>query len=168
MEAGLRGRLGSAVPRRGAVIETPRARGAELEFLQPPLRAVAGPEEALALHQRGKMQQLTAFTGARILPIAGDPIPEGVLVVQGGRTPTGRDAIAWAREAAERGAGELLVTSMDTDGHQDGYDLALLRAIREAVQVPIIASGGVSSLADLKAIKEKEESGIAGVIWLVA
>ena len=60
----------------------------------------------------------------------------------GGRTATGRDAIDWAREAADRGAGELLVTSMDTDGHQDGYDLALLRAIREAVQVPIIASGG--------------------------
>ena len=60
----------------------------------------------------------------------------------GGRTATGRDVIEWAREAAERGAGELLVTSMDTDGHQDGYDLPLLRAVREAVQVPIIASGG--------------------------
>ena len=60
----------------------------------------------------------------------------------GGRTAAGRDAIEWAREAAERGAGELLVTSMDTDGHQDGYDLPLLRAVREAVHVPIIASGG--------------------------
>ena len=60
----------------------------------------------------------------------------------GGRTNTGRDVVEWAREAAERGAGELLVTSMDTDGHQDGYDLPLLRAIREAVHVPIIASGG--------------------------
>ena len=60
----------------------------------------------------------------------------------GGRTAAGRDAVEWAREAAERGAGELLVTSMDTDGHQDGYDLPLLRAVREAVQVPIIASGG--------------------------
>ena len=60
----------------------------------------------------------------------------------GGRTNTGRDAVAWAREAAERGAGELLVTSMDTDGHQDGYDIDLLRAVRAAVDVPIIASGG--------------------------
>ena len=60
----------------------------------------------------------------------------------GGRTPTGRDAVEWAREAVDRGAGELLVTSMDTDGHQQGYDLALLRAISDAVTVPVIASGG--------------------------
>ena len=63
----------------------------------------------------------------------------------GGRTATGRDVVEWAREAAERGAGELLVTSMDTDGHQDGYDLPLLRAVREAVHVPIIASGGAGT-----------------------
>ncbi len=60
----------------------------------------------------------------------------------GGRTSTGRDAIEWAREAVERGAGELLVTSMDTDGHQRGYDIPLLRAIADEVSVPIIASGG--------------------------
>jgi len=63
----------------------------------------------------------------------------------GGRTPTGRDVVEWAREAVERGAGELLVTSMDTDGHQDGYDLALLRAISDTVEVPIIASGGAGT-----------------------
>jgi len=60
----------------------------------------------------------------------------------GGRTPTGRDAVEWAREAVDRGAGELLVTSMDTDGHQAGYDIPLLRAISDTVEVPIIASGG--------------------------
>ncbi len=60
----------------------------------------------------------------------------------GGRTPTGIDAIAWAREVVERGAGELLVTSMDTDGHQSGYDIPMLRAMSEAVNVPVIASGG--------------------------
>jgi cyclase len=60
----------------------------------------------------------------------------------GGRTATGNDAVEWAREAVERGAGELLVTSMDTDGHQQGYDLGLLRAISDAVTVPVIASGG--------------------------
>lgn len=64
----------------------------------------------------------------------------------GGRTDTGRDAIEWASEAAERGAGELLVTSMDTDGHQRGYDLPLLRAVREAVHVPVIASGGAGTV----------------------
>lgn len=67
------------------------------------------------------------------------------IYTHGGRTPTGRDAVAWAREAVERGAGELLVTSMDTDGHQDGYDLPLLRAISDAVEVPIVASGGAGA-----------------------
>jgi cyclase len=63
--------------------------------------------------------------------------------VAGGRTPTGRDAVAWARECVERGAGEILLTSMDRDGTQDGYDLELTRTISEAVDVPVIASGGV-------------------------
>jgi cyclase len=62
--------------------------------------------------------------------------------VAGGRTPTGRDAVAWAREGVERGAGEILLTSMDRDGTQDGYDLALLDAISSTVDVPVIASGG--------------------------
>jgi cyclase len=64
------------------------------------------------------------------------------IYTHGGRTSTGRDAVEWAREAVDRGSGELLVTSMDTDGHQDGYDLGMLRAISDAVEVPIIASGG--------------------------
>jgi imidazole glycerol-phosphate synthase subunit HisF len=63
--------------------------------------------------------------------------------VAGGRTATGRDALTWAREGVERGAGEILLTSMDRDGTQDGYDLDLTRAISEAVDVPVIASGGV-------------------------
>jgi cyclase len=62
--------------------------------------------------------------------------------VAGGRTPTGRDAVEWAREGVGRGAGEILLTSMDRDGTQDGYDLELLRAISGAVDVPVIASGG--------------------------
>jgi cyclase len=60
----------------------------------------------------------------------------------GGRNPTGMDAVAWACDAVERGAGELLVTSMDTDGHLSGYDIPMLRTISEAVPVPVIASGG--------------------------
>lgn len=66
----------------------------------------------------------------------------------GGRTATGRDAIAWAAEGAARGAGELLVTSMDRDGTYDGYDLELLRAVKAVVRVPVIASGGAGSVAD--------------------
>jgi cyclase len=60
----------------------------------------------------------------------------------GGRNPAGLDAVEWAKEAVRRGAGELLLTSMDTDGHQSGYDIPMLRAISEAVTVPVIASGG--------------------------
>jgi len=60
----------------------------------------------------------------------------------GGRRPAGLDAIAWAREVVERGAGEIMLTSMNTDGHQNGYDIPLTRAVSEAVAVPVIASGG--------------------------
>ncbi len=67
----------------------------------------------------------------------------------GGRTPTGRDVVEWAREAVERGAGEILLTSMDRDGTSDGYDLALTRAVSEAVAVPVIASGGAGELEHL-------------------
>ncbi len=67
----------------------------------------------------------------------------------GGRTPTGRDVVGWAREAVERGAGEILLTSMDRDGTSDGYDLALTAAVSEAVSVPVIASGGAGELEHL-------------------
>ena len=67
----------------------------------------------------------------------------------GGRTPTGRDVVGWAREAVERGAGEILLTSMDRDGTSDGYDLPLTRAVSEAVSVPVIASGGAGELEHL-------------------
>jgi cyclase len=69
--------------------------------------------------------------------------------VHGGRTPTGRDAVEWAIEAAERGAGEFMLTSMDTDGTQDGYDIDLTRAITSAVDIPVIASGGAGNLDHL-------------------
>jgi cyclase len=69
--------------------------------------------------------------------------------VAGGRTPTGRDVLAWVREAVERGAGEILLTSMDRDGTNDGYDLPLTRAVSEAVAVPVIASGGAGELSHL-------------------
>ena len=68
------------------------------------------------------------------------------VVVSGGRTPTGLDAIEWAREVEARGAGEILLTSMDRDGTQDGYDIALTRAISDAVSIPVIASGGAGTL----------------------
>ena len=66
--------------------------------------------------------------------------------IHGGRTPTGLDAIEWARRMESYGAGEILLTSMDRDGTKEGYDIALTRAIADAVQVPVIASGGVGTL----------------------
>jgi imidazole glycerol-phosphate synthase subunit HisF len=69
--------------------------------------------------------------------------------VNGGRKPVGRDAVEWAREGVERGAGEILLTSMDRDGTEDGYELALTRAVADAVDVPVIASGGAGTLDHL-------------------
>ncbi len=71
------------------------------------------------------------------------------IFTHGGRRPTGLDAIEWAVRMTEDGAGEVLLTSMDADGTRQGYDLALTRAVSEAVQVPVIASGGVGSLEHL-------------------
>ena len=77
-------------------------------------------------------------------------IPSGYEVfIHGGRTPTGLDAVAWARRAEELGAGEILLTSMDRDGTRDGFDLGLTRAVADAVNVAVIASGGVGNLDHL-------------------
>ena len=69
--------------------------------------------------------------------------------VNGGRKPVGRDAVEWAREGTERGAGEILLTSMDRDGTEDGYELDLTRAVSDSVDVPVIASGGAGNLDHL-------------------
>ncbi len=70
-------------------------------------------------------------------------IPSGYeVVIAGGRTPTGRDAVAWAREAEERGAGEICLNAIDTDGVRSGYELEITRKVADAVRIPVIASGG--------------------------
>jgi imidazole glycerol-phosphate synthase subunit HisF len=73
----------------------------------------------------------------------------GQVVTHAGRSPRGRDAVDWAREAVERGAGEILLTSIDADGTRAGYDLVLTRAVAEAVEVPVIASGGAGETRHL-------------------
>jgi cyclase len=92
------------------------------------------------------ISEMADVFGAQCVVLAIDAKRSGdafEVYVAGGRTATGRDAVAWAREGVGRGAGEILLTSMDRDGTQDGYDLGLVRAIAEAVDVPVIASGGV-------------------------
>jgi len=87
--------------------------------------------------------------GAQCVVVAIDARRHGdgwKVYLNGGRVPTDLDAVAWAQEAAQRGAGEILLTSMDTDGTQDGYDLPLLRAVCSAVDIPVIASGGAGKL----------------------
>ena len=85
----------------------------------------------------------------------------------GGRKPTERDAIEWAKEGVRRGAGEILLTSMDRDGTKEGYDLELTRAISEAVSVPVIASGGVGTLEHLYdgIVKGKADAVLAASIF---
>ena len=75
------------------------------------------------------------------------PNSQWEVYIHGGRTPTGIDALKWAQHAVELGAGEVLLTSIDTDGHQDGYDLELTPAVAGAVTVPVIASGGAGTTA---------------------
>jgi cyclase len=86
---------------------------------------------------------------ARSVPSPTDGSSRWEAYLAGGRTPTGRDVVAWAREAVERGAGEILLTSMDRDGTSDGYDLALTAAVSATVSVPVIASGGAGELEHL-------------------
>jgi cyclase len=100
------------------------------------------------------VERLALRFGSQAVVLAVDARASGAsweVYVHGGRTPTGRDAVAWAREGAERGAGEILLTSMDRDGTKDGFDLALTRAVAEAVAVPVVASGGCGTVDHMAA-----------------
>jgi cyclase len=106
-----------------------------------------------ALARPGLIDELAATFGAQCVVLAIDakrrPADGWEAYVAGGRTPTGRDAVAWAREGVQRGAGEMLLTSMDRDGTNAGYDLELTEAVAAATSVPVIASGGAGNLAHL-------------------
>jgi cyclase len=108
-----------------------------------------------AVSDPGLVRRAAGRWGAQAIVVAIDARarPEGgwTVVTHGGRRDTGLDAIAWARRVAESGAGEILLTSMDRDGTMNGYDLALTRAVADAVSVPVIASGGVGTLEHLRA-----------------
>ncbi len=106
-----------------------------------------------ALARPELLTELADHFGAQCVVIAIDAKREhdgwGVYVNGGRKKIEGRDAVGWAREAVERGAGEVLLTSMDRDGTNDGYDIALTREVADAVSVPVIASGGAGNLAHL-------------------
>jgi cyclase len=96
--------------------------------------------------------EMAEVFGAQCVVLAIDARREGDsygVYVEGGRRSVGRNAIEWAREGVERGAGEILLTSMDRDGTEDGYELELTRAVSDAVDVPVIASGGAGTLDHL-------------------
>ncbi len=105
-----------------------------------------------AVREPGLIDQLSRRFGAQAVVLAIDARSDQgryEVVTHGGRSATGRDAVAWAREGASRGAGEILLTSMDRDGTKDGFDVALTRAVADAVPVPVVASGGCGSAAHM-------------------
>jgi cyclase len=126
--------------------------------------AVDNPEIVQRAANRWGSQAIVVAIDARRKP--GAPL-SWTVVTHGGRRDTGLDAIAWARTVVERGAGEILVTSMDRDGTMDGYDLELTRTVAEAVPVPVIASGGVGTLDHLRAglVEGKADAALAASIF---
>lgn len=96
-----------------------------------------------------------------------DPVGDAEVYVAGGRKPTGRKVVEWAREAEQRGAGEILLTSMDTDGMRTGFDCELTARVSEAVQIPVIASGGAGSAAHFSEVfsRGKADAALAASIF---
>jgi len=110
--------------------------------------AVQNPDFVRAASEKFGSQCIVVAIDAKRRP--GGEAPSWEVFVHGGRTSTGLDAVEWARRMESYGAGEILLTSMDRDGTKEGYDIALTRAIADAVQVPVIASGGVGTLEHIR------------------
>jgi cyclase len=124
--------------------------------------AVARPELIGELAERFGAQCVVLAIDAK----AGARAGGWEVFVAGGRTPTGRDVLGWAREGVERGAGEILLTSMDRDGTKDGYDLPLTGAVAGAVGVPVIASGGAGELEHLvEALRAGADAALSASIF---
>jgi cyclase len=148
------------------------SRAAEQVFIPLTIGGGVTAVEHVKAHLRAGADKVSVNTGAvrdpELIDRVADQFGSSTLVVaidckrrpgggwevylHGGRTPTGIDAIAWAEEAWRRGAGELLVTSMDADGTREGYDIALHQALAGAVGIPVIASGGAGRLEDIAAV----------------
>ncbi|MBB1020714.1 imidazole glycerol phosphate synthase subunit HisF [Dietzia sp. E1] len=109
--------------------------------------AIARPELLGELSRRFGSQCIVLSVDARTVPEGSEPTPSGwEVTTHGGRRGTGIDAVEWARRGQELGVGEILLNSMDADGIKEGFDLAMVRAVREAVSIPVIASGGAGAV----------------------
>jgi imidazole glycerol-phosphate synthase subunit HisF len=108
--------------------------------------ALADPMLIDAIGRNFGAQAVVVAIDARRDPQAADPVRDAQVFVQGGRKPTGRRVVEWAREAEARGAGEILLTSMDADGTLAGFDCELTAAVSQAVSIPVIASGGAGTV----------------------
>lgn len=120
-----------------------------------------------AIRNPGLIDTLAKRFGSQCVVLALDvrsnpAMPSGYeAVIDGGRTPTGLDALSWASEAEHRGAGELLLTSMDKDGTKDGFDIPLTRLLSTSLGIPVIASGGAGSMKDFRDVFEEGKADAA-------
>ena len=128
--------------------------------------AVTNPDFVRAASAKVGSQCIVVAIDAKRVSAPGEPL-RWEIFTHGGRKPTGLNAIAWAQKMVAYGAGELLVTSMDRDGTRIGFDLELMRTISEAVEVPVIASGGVGNLDHLNdgVLKGKADAVLAASIF---
>ncbi|MCX6372968.1 MAG: imidazole glycerol phosphate synthase subunit HisF [Actinobacteria bacterium] len=135
----------------GSVEDVRRILAAGADKVTMNTAAVEDPELVRRCAARFGVQCIVVAIDAKRVAGSGEEgrPPAWEVYVHGGRTPTGIDALAWAVRAAELGAGEFMLTSMDRDGTRDGYDLELTRAVARAVDIPVIASGGVGTLEHL-------------------
>ncbi len=129
--------------------------------------ALADPALIGAIGRSFGAQAIVVAIDARRDPTADDPIRDAMVYVQGGRKPTRRRAVEWAREAEDRGAGELLLTSMDSDGMRTGFDCELTAAVSEAVNIPVIASGGAGTVTHFVEVfgRGKADAALAASIF---
>ena len=129
--------------------------------------AIARPELIGEIGGSFGAQAVIVAIDARRAAGSNDPVGNAEVYVSGGRKPTGRKVIEWAREAEQRGAGEILLTSMDSDGMRGGFDCELTARVSEAVQIPVIASGGAGSAAHFADVfgRGKADAALAASIF---
>jgi cyclase len=129
--------------------------------------AIARPELIGEIGSSFGAQAVIVAIDARREENSADPVGDAKVYVAGGRKPTGRKVVEWAREAEQRGAGEILLTSMNTDGMRSGFDCELTARVSEAVQIPVIASGGAGSAAHFADVfgRGKADAALAASIF---